>query len=285
MQHLEFELFHFGDTPVTPLSLLVFSLTLLVSYAVAIGVRRVITRLLIRGRPEQEGMAYAVGRILQYLLMIAGVMLGLENVGISITAFAALGAMVSVGIGFGLQNITQNFISGVILLVERPVQQGDVLELSNGTTGRVDEIGMRATRIVTPDGVSVLVPNSALISEQVFNLHSPAPRNRLRVGVGVAYGSDTSLVREVLLGVAREHPGVMSDPPPDVLFVSFGDSSLDFELAVWLGDAGNRLKISSDLRFAIDAAFREHAIQIPFPQRDLHVVSGLEGLGRASAQA
>jgi len=276
LNHLDFELFHLGETSVTPLSLIVFTITILLTLLAARLARAAVGRVFRRQGQVDEGTSYAVGRILQYAIIIAGALLGLENVGVSITAFAALGAILSVGIGFGLQNIAQNFISGLILLIERPVQTGDVLQLQDGLFGQVTEIEMRATRIVTPDGISVLVPNSKLISEDVRNLHAPKRTNRLRVGVGVAYGSDTAKVREVLLEVGKAHDRTVADPEPRVFFQSFGDSSLDFELAVWLRDAEMRMQVASDLRFAIDAAFREHGITIPFPQRDLHLVSGFD---------
>ena len=140
---------------------------------------------------------------------------------------------------------------------------------------------MRATRIVTRDGVSVLVPNSQLVSAEVRNLHAPRRTNRLRVAVGVAYGSDTSLVRKVLLEVAASDSRILKHPEPEVFFDNFGNSSLDFELAVWLDDAELRQRVSSDVRFAIDAAFRKHGIRIPFPQRDLHLVSGFDAVRSA----
>ena len=273
LTHLESELFHFGETSVTPLSLLIFLVTVAVTLFVARFARTIIGRVLRRKGQVNEGIAYAVGRIAQYAIIVVGVLLALENIGISVTAFAALGAILSVGIGFGLQNIAQNFISGLILLIERPIQQGDILEVAGGTVGRVTDIGMRATTIQTLDGVSILVPNSALISEEVRNFHAPHPTNRIRIAVGVAYGSDTALVRETLLAVAKADARVKESPAPDVIFQDFGDSSLDFELAVWLDNAEIRTKLASDLRFAIDAGFREAGITIPFPQRDLHLIS------------
>lgn len=274
------ELFDLGETPVTPLSLIVLSVTILVTLVIARFARTALRRVL--KRRIHEGTAYAIARIAQYAIIVGGVLIGLDNVGVSITTFAALGAIVSVGIGFGLQNIAQNFISGLILLVERPIEVGDVLELANGELAKVIEIEMRATRIRTLDGVSVLVPNSKLISEDVRNLHAPLPNNRLRVAVGVAYGSDVQLVREVLMKVAQDDVRILSEPRPVVLFQEFGDSSLNFDLAVWLDNAELRPLIASDLRFAIDQTFREHNIEIPFPQRDLHIRSGLEHLRRPS---
>ena len=135
LEHFDYELFHLGDTRVTPLSLFIFAATLILTLLAARSVRSLVAKVLTRKRQAAEGTAYAIGRIVQYVIVIGGLLLGLENVGISITAFAAAGAMLSVGIGFGLQSITQNFISGLILLVERPIQQGDVLELANGLFG------------------------------------------------------------------------------------------------------------------------------------------------------
>ncbi len=275
--HLRTELFHFGSTAVTPLSLGGFVITVIVVMLLGRGIRVLITRLLARRTKASEGAAYAIGRIVQYVVVASGILLGLENVGVSLTALTALGAVVSVGIGFGLQNITQNFVSGVILLLERPVQKGDFVRLG-GTEGSVIDIEMRATRVLTRDGISVLVPNSKLITEDVINLSAPTTTNRIRIGVGVAYGSDTQLVRRVLLEVATKDGRVRKDPKPVVYFTDFGDSSLDFELAVWLDNPEVQPQVASDLRFAIDAAFRKHDISIPFPQRDLHLISGFEKL-------
>jgi len=276
-QHLDADLFHLGGTTVTPLRLLILASVIVVTALVGRVVRKLTQRLLTRGGRTSEGTAYAVARIAQYVVFIGGVLLGLENIGVSLTALAALGALVSVGIGFGLQNIAQNFISGVILLVERPVQKGDFVRLGD-TVGSVAAIEMRATRVITRDGISVLVPNSKLISDEVLNLSAPTAVNRLRVAVGVAYGSDTSLVRKVLLEVAQRDGRVRKDPKPVVFFEDFGSSSLDFELAVWLDNPEARPQVASDLRFAVDRAFRAHDITIPFPQRDLHLISGFEKL-------
>ncbi len=273
MSWWETPIFQLGESPVTVRSVVVLSITLLVVGVFARIARAGLMRLLRRGGTADEGRAYSIARIVEYLVFAVGVLVGLENVGVSLTALAAFGAVLSVGIGFGLQNIAQNFISGVILLIERPIAQGDVIDVG-GTLGRVEEIGLRATRVLTLDGISVLVPNNRLISEDVRNLQLPSAQNRLRIAVGVAYGSDLSLVRETLSEVAAADSRVLEDPAPVVFFQSFGESSLDFELAVWLGDAWMRPRVASDLRFAIDAAFRREGIQIPFPQRDLHLVSG-----------
>lgn len=282
-RELDRELFHLGETGVTPGSLIVLLITVVVAAIAGRLVRQLAQRVLTRGtHGASEGAAYAVGRISQYLILVGGILLGLDNVGINMTALAAVGAVISVGIGFGLQNITQNFVSGVILLVERPVQKGDFVELAGNTEGQVVSIEMRATRVMTRDGISVIVPNSKLISDEVRNLSAPTGVNRLRVAVGVAYGSDIKRVRDVLEAAAEADGRVLKEPAPAALFRNFGDSSLDFELCVWLDHPQQRPKVASDLRFAIDRAFRENGIQIPFPQRDLHVKSGLDKLERAS---
>ncbi|MBX3273216.1 MAG: mechanosensitive ion channel [Sandaracinaceae bacterium] len=279
---LRADLFRLGETRVTSLSLLILAVAIGASFYLGRAARVVIKRVLIAKAGVAEGTAYAVGRVAQYVILIGGIVFGLDNVGFDITAFAAFGAVISVGIGFGLQNIAQNFISGLILLIERPVQKGDFIELG-GVAGFVAEIEMRATRIITRDGISVLVPNSELIAGRVHNVTAPDRKHRIRVSVGVAYGSDTAAVREVLLGVAAAQAEVLADPAPAVFFVDFGDSSLDFQLCVWLGEPAPVPRVASELRFAIDAAFRERGIEIPFPQRDLHVKSGLDALtGRAA---
>jgi small-conductance mechanosensitive channel len=177
-----------------------------------------------------------------------------------------------VGIGFGLQNIANNFVSGLILLFERPIKPNDMVSVGD-TDGKVEEIKMRATTVVTRDNVTIIVPNSQFISSEVTNWSHTDPKVRIHVPVGVAYGSDVKLVTDLLLQVAKDHPQVMNEPPPNVWFTGFGDSSLDFELLVWITEPISRQKIRSDLNYAIDAAFRQHDVTIPFPQRDLHLQS------------
>lgn len=278
VDHVHVALFRLGQTTVTPLSVGLLVLAIIVSVVLGRIARAVVTRVL--SGPGREGVAYAIGRMAQYLVVVLGVLLGLENAGVSLGALATLGAIVSVGIGFGLQNIAQNFISGVILLIERPIQKGDWLQMGD-VEGSVTEIEMRATRVVTRDGVSVLVPNSKLISDEVHNLSAPTTLNRLRISVGAAYGSDSELVRKTLLDVASANDEVVDYPAPLVYFTRFGDSSLDFVLNVWIDNPKRRPDVNSDLHFAIDAAFREAGISMPFPQRDLHLVSGWEKLRAA----
>ncbi|HEV2129462.1 MAG TPA: mechanosensitive ion channel domain-containing protein [Longimicrobiaceae bacterium] len=274
-------LFLIGGTPVTIASVISFLLILLIAFTLSKMLQRGLSRVY-RRRSLEEGVQYALNRLLHYAILGFGIFVALDNLGISITALAGLGAILAVGIGFGLQNIAQNFVSGLILLLERPVKKGDFVEVG-GTRGTVRQIHARATVITTLDNVDILVPNGQFITETVVNQTFDNRRVRVRVNVGVAYGSDTDKVRRALERVAREHPRVLDSPAPIVRFEDFGDSSLDFSLLVWLADPVQQPQTSSDLRFAIDRVFREEEIEIPFPQRDLHLRSGWEeaiGAGR-----
>jgi small-conductance mechanosensitive channel len=265
------ELFKLSDTPVSFLSILIFlvgmSITVTAGRAIRSGITRYLDR---RRRTPAPGVSYAVGRMVQYVVVVAGTLVCLDTLGVDLGTLAALGAMLSVGVGFGLQNIAQNFISGIILLVERPIQKGDFIVVGD-IVGTVTEIEMRATKVVSRDGVAMIIPNSEFISGRVFNQSHPTTRKRVRIGVGVAYGSDTAAVRDTLVAIALAHKDVMKDPAPLVLFKNFGDSSLDFEMAVWLDSPEREPLIMSELRFEIDRVFRQRDIEIPFPQREVRI--------------
>jgi small-conductance mechanosensitive channel len=263
------ELFKLSDTPVSLFSLLIFLVG--VSATVTVGrIIRVATTRYLDKRSSGPGVSYAVGRMVQYMFVAVGTGVCLDTLGVDLATLAALGAMLSVGVGFGLQNITQNFISGIILLIERPIQKGDFVVVGD-VVGRVIEIEMRATKVLSGDGVAMIIPTSEFISGRVLNQSHPTTRSRVRVAIGVAYGSDTRLVRETLIAIALTHPDVLKEPQPTVLFKNFGDSTLDFELAVWLDAPDREPVIMSDLRFEIDRVFRERKIEIPFPQREVRV--------------
>ena len=268
---LHHPLIHLKDGEVTPGSLLaalaLLALTLLVANAVGRAVGRMFA-----ARGLSNGAQFAGSKIARYVLFIIGAVVAISSAGFDLTAVIAASTVLLVGIGFGLQNIAQNFISGLIVLIEQPVRQGDFIHVGDAF-GVVQDIGLRATKVVTRDQVTIIVPNSELVSSQVINHSKPTLNLRIPVKVGVAYGSDVSTVRETLLRVAGATEPVLRDPKPEVRFESFGDSSLDFSLLVWIADPREDLRIASELRFAIDAAFREAGIEIPFPQRDVHVRS------------
>jgi potassium efflux system protein len=220
-----------------------------------------------------RGAREALVTISGYLGAAAAILLALAVAGVNFGSLAIIAGALSVGIGFGLQNIVNNFVSGLILLFERPIKTGDWVVVGD-TQGYVKRISIRSTQIQTFDQADVIVPNSDLISNQVTNWMLRDPRGRIIVPVGVAYGSDTEQVRDIMLAVAKEHPLVITHEPlleAKVLFRGFGDSALNFELRCFIHYIDQLIQVTSDLNFAIDKAFREHGISIPFPQRDLHV--------------
>ena len=220
-----------------------------------------------------QGARDALITITGYILFLVALMLGLSAAGFDFSNITIIAGALSVGIGFGLQNIVNNFVSGLILLFERPIRKGDWIEVG-GTEGYVKDIQIRSTKIQTFDRSDVIVPNSELISGQVTNWVLSSKGGRAIIPVGVAYGSDTEKVRDILMAIAEENTDVDKTgnlPKPKVLFREFGDSSLNFELRVFLHNVDSRLGVISDINFSIDKAFREAEIEIPFPQRDLHV--------------
>jgi len=192
--------------------------------------------------------------------------------GIPLSNFAIIAGALSVGIGFGMQNVVNNFVSGLILAFERPIQIGDTIEVGQ-VLGEVKSIGIRASNVRTFDGAEVIVPNGDLISAQVVNWTLSDRRRRVRIPVGVAYGTDPQRVIDLLKEVANKHDEVVDDPKPNVLFRAFGESSLDFEMRFWTRSHDRWVGISSDIAVAANAALKEAGIEIPFPQRDLHVRS------------
>jgi len=221
-----------------------------------------------------SGIRDAVIAICGYVGVIIAVLAGMNTLGLDMSNLAIVAGALSVGIGFGLQSIFSNFVSGLILLFERPVKVGDWVVVG-GYEGFIKKIHVRSTEIQTFQNSSVIVPNSQLISEAVTNWTLHDKIGRVEVTVGVAYGSDTEKVKQVLLEVVKAHPQVRATPHPQVLFMNFGDSSLDFEVRGFIRNIADIYTVNSDLRFAIDKAFRENKITIPFPQRDLHVVSAV----------
>lgn len=240
--------------------------TLLLSALAGRALRRVLAR-----RGLSAGAQFAAAKIVRYVLVVVGIVVAIDSIGLNLSTVLAASTVLLVGIGFGLQNIAQNFISGLILLVEQPIRRGDFIKVGDAY-GVVDDIGLRATRVITRDQVTIIVPNSELIGTQVINHSIPTSNLRVAISVGVAYGTDTALVTETLLAVPEAHPQILSDPKPEVRFEDFGDSSLDFSLLVWIAEPGEDRRIASALRFEIDRRFRQAGIEIPFPQRDLHLV-------------
>ena len=218
-----------------------------------------------------EGQRYAFEVVTGYAVFIFGLLMGLQAAKIDLSSLAILGGAVGVGIGFGLQTIVSNFVSGLILLVERPIKVGDRIEVA-GTKGEVMRIGPRATLIKSGNGAVVVIPNSQFVTEPVLNATAPEPRAKVVVRVGASYGSDPEQVRNLLLGVARGHPDVLQTPAPEVVMARLGDSALEFELGVWtLRQASTTGRLASDLYFEIFSVFKSSGIDIPAPQREVHI--------------
>ncbi|MEM9977117.1 MAG: mechanosensitive ion channel domain-containing protein [Cyanobacteria bacterium P01_D01_bin.2] len=216
------------------------------------------------------GMQAAIAILARYAILFVGVIAVLQLWGIDLSSLTLLASALGVGLGLGLQNIAKDVSSGLVLVFERPIQVGDFIELGD-QMGVVDRIGPRSTDIRTLDQVSIIVPNSRFLEQDVINWSHRNPLSRIHIPVGVAYGSNPDKVRSVLLEVGREHPDVLAAPSPEVFLIGFGDSSLDFKLLVWIRKPQQHLKIQSDLNFAITTAFRQNGIEIPFPQRDVHI--------------
>lgn len=217
------------------------------------------------------GVRIAVGTILRYVVVLIGLFVILQTLGIDLSSVTILAGALGVGIGFGLQNVTNNFVSGLIILFERPIKVGDRIEVAD-ITGDVTKISMRATTITTNDNISVIVPNSEFISSTVINWSHTDRDIRLNIPVGVSYNEDPEKVKNVLLEVVDANSGVLRNPKPDVLFDKYDDSSINFSLRVWTSEYINRPGVlKSQLYFEIFKRFRKEGIEIPFPQRDIHI--------------
>src|SRR5213592_3469615 len=222
-----------------------------------------------------RALQYAISQIIANIVLVVGIFIVLENTGIHLGALAVFAGAVGVGVGFGLQNIASNFISGLVILAERPITIGDRVEVA-GIAGQVEHIRARSTVIRTNDNIMMIVPNTKFIDSPVTNWTYGDRRVRFRIPVGVAYGSDLNKVRDALLAVAHENPHTLKEPAPTVFLDEFGDSSIDFKLMVWSSEMSDRpSRYRSDLNFAIVEKFREAGIEFPFPQRDVHIRDGV----------
>lgn len=245
---------------------LVFYLTLELSWLLQI----ILDRQLFDRRQYDRGVRDAVKKLLHYTLVLIGFLLAAGVAGFELRNFMVLAGAFGIGIGFGLQDIVNNFLSGIILLFERPIKVGDGV-LVDGEYGTVLRIGLRSTVVETLDQAELIVPNSQLISQKLTNWTLSTRRVRVMIPVGVAYGSNLELVLKVLAAAGEQHPDVLAYPQPSPIFVQFGESSLDFELRVWISDVDKRPRVKSELLLYIDQRFRQAGVEIPFPQRDLHL--------------
>ena len=268
---LSVPLFTLGKSSVTIWTLLsAAAILFLVAYLTSKLNRLIIYNLMSRSN-IQIGVRVAVASLIRYVILGIAFIVVLQIVGIDVTSLALLFGALGVGIGFGLQNITNNFVSGLIILLERPIKVGDRIDMG-GVSGDVINISMRATTIRTNDNISMIVPNSDFITSTVINWSHTDRNVRFNFPVSVSYREDPERVRLLLLEVARENKGVLVSPPPDVLFKEYADSAIVLNLRVWTRDYSDRPGVlKSQLYYAIFQKFREQGVEIPYPQRDVHI--------------
>jgi small-conductance mechanosensitive channel len=282
MEGLDTRIGSLGGRPITVAAILVLLLVVTVAWLVGNSAERWIARVANRGAAQgiDRSGAYAFGRLARYSIWIVGAVFALELAGLNLSSFALLGGAIGVGIGFGLQNIVSNFICGIIVLLERSLKVGDFVDLQSGVRGHVREIALRYTRITTNDSVDVLVPNSEFVNGRVTNWTLDDSNRRIHVPFGVAYGSEKNLVKEAGLAAAARIEGVLSNDQSrrsEVWLVGFGANSLDFELVVWVDRERlmSPARTTATLLWALEDELRSRDLELPFPQRDLHVRSGV----------
>lgn len=269
-------LFTIGKTDFSLLLIVTVILSLFALFFISAKIEKIIIGILSKKSNENIGTTKAIGTITRYVILVIGLLIIFQSLGINMSTLNVLFGALGVGIGFGLQNIVNNFISGLIILFERPIKVGDRIEIGD-INGDVMDISARATTVNTNDNITIIVPNSEFISSQVINWSHSDRNVRFRIPVGVSYNEDPEKIRSILLDVAEKHPGVLKKPETIVLFDEYGESSLNFYLVVWTTDYINRPRIlKSELYYEIFRRFKKEGVEIPFPQRDLHLKSGFD---------
>lgn len=270
---LEYSIINTDNFNIT-ISNLVVTIFILLLTRVLIGIiHKLFKRKIFPNQNIEFGKSHSIYQLIKYILWVIAIVLSLETIGIKITFLLAGSAALMVGLGLGLQQVFKDIVSGLFLLFEGNLKINDVVELAEGEIGKVKEINFRTTKIETRDNIILVVPNSKFIDGNVINWSHIQKRTRFFVQVGVAYGSNVDLVKKVLLDCSAKHKDISKTPKPFVRFNDFGSSSLDFQIYFWTDKSFEVENIKSDLRFDIDKQFRENKIQIPFPQRDVHIIS------------
>lgn len=268
--------FKIGEKTISMDKVLSVILILLLTQFILFLIRKTLSRYF-RRRDVDAGRQHALITLIKYFVWTVTIIIVLQYIGYEITFFVAGSAALLVGLGFGLQQIFQDLVSGIFILIEGVVRINDVIEY-DGAVGKILEINLRTSKVMSRDGIVIIVPNHKFITDSIINWSQGSEATRFNVEVGVAYGSDVDKVKEILLSSALSHFDIIKDNPatkyPFVRFKDFGDSSLDFELFFWSTNIFHIENTKSDLRFMIDRKFRESEVVIPFPQRDLHIKSG-----------
>lgn len=269
---LSFKLFTIADTQISLITIIIMIIVVWVSIKLSKIARNYFDKTVFPRFNIEEGLRFSLSKFIGYLIITVGIIIALQGMGIKLSALAVFAGVLGIGIGFGMQNITANIVSGIVILFERPIKEGDMVRLSN-TIGQVLKINLRASIIRTIYNEHLIVPNSEFINAVVENLSYGDLKLRISINVGVAYGTDPVLVKEALVEAAHDTVNVMKNPEPTVLFKDFGDSSLNFELLAWIEDPIQRFSTESELRFTITEMFARKGITVPFPQRDIYIKS------------
>lgn len=262
-----------GETNYSSLDVLILAAQLAILIFIASNTKRLLRLRILSLTGLDRSAQESIALVMNYALIFVGVLVLMQLWGFNNSSLTVFAGVVGVAVGFGLQGITKELVSGVVLIFERPVRVGDYVEIGD-VAGTVEYINLRSTEILTVDRISVILPNSQVLEAAVTNWNHTNAVSRLHVPVGAAYGSSLTRVRGALLQAAREHPDVLEMPPPSVLFKGFGENALLFHLLVWIAEPRKQFRIKSDLYFRIDELFRARRVEVPFPQRDLHVRSG-----------
>ncbi|WP_339922942.1 mechanosensitive ion channel domain-containing protein [uncultured Cyclobacterium sp.] len=275
-EFLNLKIIMFGETTLTIGLFLGLTISIVLVFVVSELARKFLANKILTKYKLEIGVRQSIATIFKYLLIIIGLVTILQNSNVDLSALGILAGAIGVGIGFGLQNITNNFISGLIILFERPIKVGDRIEVDE-VYGDVVSISARSTTILTNDNISIIVPNSQFIDNAVINWSHNDSNIRFNIPVGVSYREDPEKIKEILLEVVKRNTGVLKIPEPDVLFDKYNDSSIDFNLRVWTTEYTNKPSVlKSQLYYEIFKKFSEEKVEIPFPQRDLHIRSGLD---------
>jgi small-conductance mechanosensitive channel len=249
-------------------TLIAVIIIVVVAYAVGRIAAYLVQRLWLRPRKVELSTDILVTRVITWSITIIGALMALSYMKLDITPLLLGAGIVGLAIAFGVQEIVANLISGLIIMVDRPIRVGDIVEVETAT-GRVMDVGLRASTVRTLDNVNHLIPNKLIILNRITNYSKYDPKIRLQISIGVAYGSDMEKVRKTLLSIAEKHPKVLDDPPPEVRITEFGNSSVDFILFAWIDDPSSRIRIKDEINWEIDQEFRKQKITIPFPQLDV----------------
>ncbi|PSN10261.1 mechanosensitive ion channel protein MscS [filamentous cyanobacterium CCT1] len=262
-----------GDRSYSLLGLMMLLAVLLAVVIVASALTNVMRSRVLRATGISIAAQEAIAVLSKYTLILLGTVVILQLWGIDLSSIALIASGLGIGVGLGLQGLVKDFVSGLVLVFERPVQVGDFVDFGD-VSGTVTRIGSRSTAIRTLDHVSIIVPNSRFLESEVINWSHDNPVSRIRLPVGVSYSTDPQQVKVALLDACKKNQEILSAPAPQVFFLGFGDSALNFELLVWIAQPNRQFVIKSDLYFAIEASLHYHGIEVPFPQRDLHIRSG-----------